>query len=136
MINSLNDLKFSKNAAKFFRKARAGREFPSPSTPFLPAPPERFGILRNAAGVSLKKGSRIFNYSPPIQNEAAFSKPEGGTREARPTDFPPIFPNEFGASPSATRTVFSARSRCEPKISLATTFLLKRLLSRAIVRFH
>jgi len=65
MINSLNDLKFSKNAAKFFRKARAGREFPSPSTPFLPAPPERFGILRNAAGVSLKKGSHIFNYSPP-----------------------------------------------------------------------
>src|SRR3989344_3941472 len=27
----------------------------------------------------------------PIQNEAAFSKPESGTREARPTDFPPFF---------------------------------------------
>ena len=26
----------------------------------------------------------------PIQNEAAFSKPESGTREARPTDFPPF----------------------------------------------
>jgi len=27
----------------------------------------------------------------PIQNSTAFSKPEGGTREARPTDFPPFF---------------------------------------------
>ncbi len=46
-------------------EARAGREFPSPSTPFLPTPPERFGILRNAAGVSLKMGSRIIQYRPP-----------------------------------------------------------------------
>ena len=27
----------------------------------------------------------------PIQNPTAFSKPESGTREARPTDFPPFF---------------------------------------------
>src|SRR3989344_6001050 len=27
---------------------------------------------------------------PPEQNLTAFSKPEGGTREARPTDFPPF----------------------------------------------
>ena len=27
----------------------------------------------------------------PIQTPSAFSKPEGGTREARPTDFPPFF---------------------------------------------
>src|SRR3989344_5620285 len=27
----------------------------------------------------------------PKQNSTAFSKPEGGTREARPTDFPPFF---------------------------------------------
>src|SRR3989344_5803912 len=27
----------------------------------------------------------------PIQNSTAFSKPEGGTREARPTDFPSFF---------------------------------------------
>jgi len=27
----------------------------------------------------------------PIQNSTAFSKPNGGTREARPTDFPPFF---------------------------------------------
>ena len=27
----------------------------------------------------------------PKQNATAFSKPEGGTREARPTDFPPFF---------------------------------------------
>jgi len=27
----------------------------------------------------------------PEQNLTAFSKPEGGTREARPTDFPPFF---------------------------------------------
>ena len=42
-------------------------------------------------------------------------------RDARSASqgFPPNFPNEFGASPSATRTVFSPRSRCEPKISLA-----------------
>ena len=45
-------------------EASARWEFLFPSTPFLPAPPERFGILRNARGVSLKKGSRIFNYSP------------------------------------------------------------------------
>ena len=37
MINSLNDLKFSKNAAKFFRKARAGREFLSPNSSSLKA---------------------------------------------------------------------------------------------------
>jgi len=66
VMNILFDFSvFFRARAKFFRKARAGREFLSPSTSFLPAPPERFGILRNACGVSLEKGSRIFNYSPP-----------------------------------------------------------------------
>ena len=41
----------------------------------------------------------------------------------------PVFANEFwvrkGAPPSAVRTVFSPRSRFEPKISLAQTFLAK-----------
>jgi len=32
-----------------------------------------------------------FQPRAPIQNSTAFSKPEGGTREARPTDFPPFF---------------------------------------------
>ncbi len=52
-------------------------------------------------------------------------------RDARSASqgFPPNFPNEFGASPSATRTVFSPRSRREPKISLALTFLEKRSVS-------
>jgi len=87
MINSLKDLKFSKNAAKFFRKARAERTFPFPSTLFLPAPPERFGVLRNAAGVSLKKGSRIFNYSPPEFHFPVFDRRVGGRRTAPPIDF-------------------------------------------------
>jgi putative transposase len=49
-------------------------------------------------------------------------------RDARSASqgFPPNFPNEFGASPSATRTVFSPRSKFEPKISLAQTFFAKR----------
>jgi len=48
----------------------------------------------------------------------------------------PVFANEFWvrnpAPPSAVRTVFSPRSRFEPKISLAQTFLAKRSVSRAI----
>src|SRR3989344_5242053 len=32
-----------------------------------------------------------FPLAAPKQNSTAFSKPEGGTREARPTDFPPFF---------------------------------------------
>ena len=32
-----------------------------------------------------------FSYPAPKQNSTAFWKPEGGTREARPTDFPPFF---------------------------------------------
>ena len=47
--------------------------------------------------------------------------------------FPPIFPNEFGFPPSAGRRVFSPRNRCEPKISLAQTFLTKRSVSEAIL---
>src|SRR3989338_8465371 len=47
--------------------------------------------------------------------------------------FHPIFPNEFGFPPSAGRIVFSPRSRCEPKISLAQTFLAKRPESEAIL---
>jgi len=39
----------------------------------------------------------------PIQNSTAFSKPKGGTREARPTDFPPPF--------SQTNSEFLARWR-------------------------
>ena len=49
----------------------------------------------------------------PIQNSTAFSKPEGGTREARPTDFPPIFPNEFRIFGALARTDFSPRRRFE-----------------------
>ncbi|OGI61901.1 hypothetical protein A3G48_02320 [Candidatus Nomurabacteria bacterium RIFCSPLOWO2_12_FULL_40_42] len=49
----------------------------------------------------------------------------------------PVFANEFwvrkGAPPSAVRTVFSPRSRFEPKISLATTFFAKRSVSNAIL---
>jgi len=33
--------------------------------PFFPAPTERFGILRNAVGVSFKEYSRIFKDSAP-----------------------------------------------------------------------
>src|SRR3989344_941674 len=49
----------------------------------------------------------------------------------------PVFANEFwvrkGAPPSGVRTVFSPRSRFEPKISLATTFFAKRSVSNAIL---
>ena len=49
----------------------------------------------------------------------------------------PVFANEFWvrnpAPPSAVRTVFSPRSRFEPKISLATTFFAKRSVSNAIL---
>ena len=106
MINLLKDLKFSKNSAKFFRKARAGREFPSPSTPFLPAPPERFGILRNARGVSLKKGSRIFNYSPPNRILQIFGSGQRGSPCLPARQVEPLLP------PSKNREVqYGARER-------------------------
>src|SRR3989344_3137893 len=39
-----------------------------------------------------KQVARVrFSHPAPIQNSTAFSKPKGGTREARPTDFPPFF---------------------------------------------
>lgn len=54
MINSLKDLKFSKNVAKIFGKRGRGWPFPSPSTPFLPAPPPtcppKFQRLRSGLG--------------------------------------------------------------------------------------
>ncbi len=60
-------------------------------------------FLRAYASVSLHHALRAWHVSDfgnrfelgtintPIQNSTAFSKPEGGTREARPTDFPPFF---------------------------------------------
>jgi hypothetical protein len=41
-----------KGTAEFFEKRERGGNSLPPLTPFLPAPPERFGILRNAAGRS------------------------------------------------------------------------------------
>src|SRR3989344_5670423 len=44
-----------------------------------------------ASLVPFKVGSSKVQNIPPIRNSTVFSKPEGGTREARPTDFPPFF---------------------------------------------
>ncbi len=51
---------------------------------------------------------------------------EAEMRDARsvPQGFPPIFPNEFGASPSATRTVFPSRSRFEIRSNFDIVFAL------------
>src|SRR3989344_2366388 len=38
-----------------------------------------------------ENGFELGTINTPKQNSTAFSKPEGGTREARPTDFPPFF---------------------------------------------
>jgi hypothetical protein len=43
---------------KFFRKARLGREFLSPQTPFLPAPAERWVFLPAACGGGQFKNQR------------------------------------------------------------------------------
>ena len=54
------------------------------------------GVLASAWGflriICFENRFELGTINTPIQNEAAFSKPEGGTREARPTNFPPFFP--------------------------------------------
>ena len=64
------------------------------------------GVLASAWGflriICFENRFELGTINTPIQNEAAFSKPEGGTREARPTDFPPF---------SQTNSEFLARSR-------------------------
>ena len=58
---------------------KAGREFLSPSPPFLPAPPERFWMSQNAAGVLLKMGSRYFQNIPQKEtSESNRTKWRGG----------------------------------------------------------
>ena len=53
------------------------------------------GVLASAWGflriICFESGFELGTINTPIQNSTAFSKPEGGTREARPTDFPPFF---------------------------------------------
>jgi hypothetical protein len=60
---------------------------------------------------------------------------EAKARDARSASqgFPPDFPNEFRNFGALARKVFSPRRRCEPKISLAQTFLAKRSESEAIL---
>ena len=95
------------------------------------------GVLASAWGflriICFESRFELGTINTPIQNSTAFSKPEGGTREARPTDFPPIFPNEFRIFGALARTDFSPRRRFEPKISLAQTFFAKRSESEAIL---
>ena len=53
------------------------------------------GVLASAWGflriICFGNRFELGTINTPIQNSTAFSKPEGGTREARPTDFPPFF---------------------------------------------
>jgi len=53
------------------------------------------GVLASARGflriICFESRFELGTINTPIQNSTAFSKPEGGTREARPTDFPPFF---------------------------------------------
>src|SRR3989338_11699252 len=49
----------------------------------------------------------------PKQNLTAFSKPEGGTREARPPDFPPFFQTNSGFPPPPGRTFFLPKNEGE-----------------------
>src|SRR3989344_3822749 len=60
---------------------------------------------------------------------------EAKMRDARSASqgFPQNFPNEFKIFGALARTVFSPRSRFEPKISLAQTFFAKRSESEAIL---
>src|SRR3989304_5758614 len=53
------------------------------------------GVLASAWGflriICFESRFELGTINTPIQNSTAFSKPKGGTREARPTDFPPFF---------------------------------------------
>src|SRR3989344_1832481 len=64
------------------------------------------GVLASAWGllriICFENRFELGTINTPIQNSTAFLKPEGGTREARPTDFPPF---------SQTNSEFSARLR-------------------------
>src|SRR3990167_894026 len=49
-------------------------------------------VYRLVSKTNGRKSVRVqVSPSAPEQNLTAFSKPEGGTREARPTGFPPFF---------------------------------------------
>jgi len=52
------------------------------------------GVLASAWGflriICFGNRFELGTINTPIQNSTAFSKPKGGTREARPTDFPPF----------------------------------------------
>jgi len=64
------------------------------------------GVLASAWGflriICFGNRFELGTINTPIQNSTAFSKPKGGTREARPTDFPPF---------SQTNSEFWARWR-------------------------
>src|SRR3989344_5853388 len=64
------------------------------------------GVLASAWGflgiICFESRFELGTINTPIQNSTAFSKPEGGTRKARPTDFPPF---------SQTNSEFLARWR-------------------------
>jgi hypothetical protein len=53
------------------------------------------GVLASAWGflriICFGNRFELGTINTPKQNSTAFSKPKGGTREARPTDFPPFF---------------------------------------------
>ena len=72
------------------------------------------GVLASAWGflriICFGNRFELGTINTPRQNSTAFSKPEGGTREARPTDFPPFFQTN---SEFLARTCFSPRKRFE-----------------------
>src|SRR3989344_4345956 len=80
-----------KNVLSFFKKNFTPAKSEKQETFFFGVA----GVLASARGflriICFESRFELGTIKTPIQNSTAFSKPEGGTREARPTDFPPFF---------------------------------------------
>jgi len=80
-----------KNVLSFFKKNFTPAKSEKQETFFFGVA----GVLASARGflriICFESRFELGTIKTPIQNSTAFSKPEGGTREARPTDSPPFF---------------------------------------------
>ena len=65
--------------------------------------------------------------SAPEQNLTAFPKPEGGTREARPTDFPPHFPKRIRSVAFGDAHCFSGEEQVRAKDFFGSNLFVKKV---------
>src|SRR3989344_7870229 len=89
-------------------------------------------VVEHALGKGEVNSANLFNGSLMKLSGLELTK-EWATRSVAPA-VSPEFASEFSKFCALARTLLFWRRRFEPKISLAATFLFKRLLSNAIFR--